>query len=101
MAVSPLALGAAVVGAAQLLRRLPLGSRALRYEAWLGRGAALAMATFAAGAASWVVSGGPGPRALFRVGAIDGLALVVMGTALVVAFRALSLVPIRSTEPAG
>jgi hypothetical protein len=43
---------------------------------------------FLAGAASWVLSGGPGPRELFRVGTIDLAGVVVMTVALVVAFRA-------------
>jgi hypothetical protein len=46
------------------------------------------MAAFLAGAASWIISGGPAPRGLFRVGLIDGIGLAVMGAALVLAFRA-------------
>jgi hypothetical protein len=101
MAVSPIALAVVAIGAAKLVRRLPVESRVLRYETWLGRGAGLAMAAFLAGAASWVVSSAPGPRALFRVGAIDGVALAVMGCALLVAFRALSRVPAQRRRPLG
>jgi len=89
MAVSPLALLAVLVGAAKALRRLPLSARVLRYELWLGAGATIAMAVFLAGAGSWVMSGGPAPRQLFRVGAIDGMGLAVMAAALAVAFQAL------------
>jgi hypothetical protein len=101
MAVSPFALAAVVVGAGQLVRRLRLGPRALRYETWLGRAAGVTMAAFFAGAASWVVSSAPGPRLLFRVGAIDGVALAVMAGAVLVAFRALGRVPPKHGRPAG
>jgi hypothetical protein len=59
------------------------------------------MAAFFAGAASWVVSSAPGPRLLFRVGAIDGVALAVMAGAVLVAFRALGRVPPKHGRPAG
>jgi hypothetical protein len=88
MAASPLALLAIAVGARQTLRRTRLTPAVLRYESWLGSGAAVAMAAFLAGAGSWVVSGGPAPRALFRVGAIDGVALAGMTVAVALAFRA-------------
>lgn len=85
MAASPAALLAIVIGAARTLRRLPLSPRVLRYELGLGVAASLAMAVFLAGAGSWVVSGGPAPRGLFRVGAIDDLGLAVMAAALILA----------------
>jgi hypothetical protein len=88
MVVSPVALAAAVVGAAQTLRRLDVSSRVLRYESWLGLIAGSVMAVFLAGAGSWIVSGSPAPRGLFRVGAIDCVAIVVMAGALIVACRA-------------
>jgi len=88
MLVSPIALAAMLTGTAWTLRCLPLSPRVLRYESWLGLGTGLAMACFLAGAGSWVTSGGPAPHGLFRVGAIDCVGIVVMATALVVAFRA-------------
>jgi hypothetical protein len=88
MVVSPLALGAMLVGAAKTLRRLPISARVMRYESWLGVAAGLVMAAFLAGAASWIISGSPAPRGLFRVGAIDSVGIVVMAGALIVAFRA-------------
>lgn len=88
MVVSPIALAAVLTGAARMLRRLPLSARVLRYESWLGLTAAVVMAGFLAGASSWVISGGPAPRGLFRVGAIDSAALAVMATSLILAFRA-------------
>jgi hypothetical protein len=45
------------------------------------------MAAFLAGAGSWIVSGSPAPRGLFRVGTIDAVGIVVMAGALIVAFR--------------
>jgi hypothetical protein len=88
MVASPVALLAVLVGAAKMLRRLSLSPRVLRYESWLGTAAALAMAAFLAGASSWIISGGPAPRGLFRVGAIDSVGVVVMAAALILAFRA-------------
>jgi hypothetical protein len=88
MVGSPLALLSLVIGTAGVLRRLPLTRRVLRYETRLAAAAALAMAGFLAGAASWVISGGPGPRGLFRVGTIDDVGIAVMASALVLAFRA-------------
>ena len=88
MAVSPIALGCVVVGAAKVVRRVDFSSRALRYEAWLSRAATLGMVVFLGGCGSWVVDGGPGPGNLFHSGAIDVAGLVVMAGALAVAHRA-------------
>jgi hypothetical protein len=82
MAIAPGALILAFGGTARTLRRLDLSPRLLRYEAGVGAAAAAVMAIFLAGAGSWVISGGPAPRGLFRVGAIDAVALIVMGAAL-------------------
>jgi hypothetical protein len=60
----------------------------LRYESWLGLTAAVVLAGFLAGASSWVISGGPSPRGLFRVGTIDTVGVAVMAAALILAFRA-------------
>jgi hypothetical protein len=88
MVVSPIALAAILLGASRTLRLLPLSASVLRYESWLGLAAAVVMAGFLAGAGSWVISGGPGPRGLFRVGAIDLAAVAVMAGSLMLAFRA-------------
>lgn len=102
MVVSPVALLASAVGVAKTLRRTGLSQRVLRYQSWLGGAAAATMAAFLAGAGSWVISGGPAPRGLFRVGAIDGAGLAVMTAAVVLAFRAvqrtLTAVPGRRAE---
>jgi hypothetical protein len=89
MAASPLALIAIAAGVRGTLRGTRLSPRVLRLEAWLGGGAAATMAVFLAGAGSWIVSGGPAPRGLFRVGLIDALALAAMTAALALAFRSL------------
>jgi hypothetical protein len=88
MAASPLALLLVLGGATTAVRRVPLSARVLRCEMWLGACAAVAMAVFLAGACSWVLSGGPAPRQLYRVGAIDGIGLAIMAAALVVAIQA-------------
>jgi hypothetical protein len=86
MALSPLAVAAAVTGAAVVVRRAGLSPRALRFETWLGRGACAAMAVFLAGACAWVLARAPG--AMFRPGLIDVAGLVVLALALAVAHRA-------------
>jgi hypothetical protein len=97
MIASPLALLTILIGAAGTLGRLPLSAALMRYEAWLGLSAGLVMAGFLAGASSWIVSGGPAPRGLFRVGAIDVIGLVIMAGALIAAFRATSRALARTT----
>jgi hypothetical protein len=88
MALSPLALVAFLLGVRATVRRAPLSTGVLRYETWLAAAAAIAMAAFLAGAGSWIVSGEPAPRGLFRVGAIDDGGLIAMAAALILAFRA-------------
>jgi hypothetical protein len=88
MVVSPVALVCTAVGAVKVVRRLDIPEPTLRYEARLAQVGALVMSVFLAGACMWVVDGGPGPRDLFHVGAIDVAGLVVMALALAVAYRA-------------
>jgi hypothetical protein len=89
MAVSPAALAGLAAGLSMTVRRLGLPVRVLRYQARLGAAAAAVMAVFVTGAACWVLAGGPGPRNLFRPGAIDVLALIMMGLALAAGWQAL------------
>jgi hypothetical protein len=88
MVVSPVALVCAAVGAAKVVRRLEMPNSVLRYEARLAKVGAVVMSVFLVGACMWVIDGGPGPRDLFHVGAIDVAGLVAMALALVVAYRA-------------
>jgi len=103
MLASPIAMFAVVFGVARTLRRVPLSSPVLRYQSWLGLTAAVISAAFLAGATSWVISGGPSPRGLFRVGTIDAVGVAVMAAALILAFRAaqrtLAASPNRATTP--
>jgi hypothetical protein len=93
MALSPLAVAAAVTGAATAVRRAGLSPAALRFEARLGRAACAAMAVFLAGACAWVAvplgaygaDRAPGP---FHSGAIDAAGLVVLILALAVGRQA-------------
>jgi hypothetical protein len=87
MIASPAALVAVAVGSVALLRRVELSARVLGFETWMGTAAGAAMAVFLAGAVSWVLSGGPAPDALFRVGTIDAIAVLVMAGALLVVWR--------------
>jgi hypothetical protein len=88
MVVSPLSLGAMVVGATKILRRVELSAGVLRYEGHVGRIAVAAMAVFVIGSCLWLVDGGAGPRNLFHAGAIDFAGLAMMTAAWVVAQRA-------------
>jgi hypothetical protein len=86
MAASPAALVCLVVAAAQLIRKVELSPRALRFELALARLGCVAMIGFVAAPCLWIVGGGTGPRNLFHIGAIDLADLTVMGAMFVVAW---------------
>jgi hypothetical protein len=86
MAASPAALGCLIVAAAQLVRRVELSPRALRFELGLARLGCVAMIGFVVAPCFWILGGGSGPRNLFHIGAIDLVDLAVMGAMLIVAF---------------
>jgi hypothetical protein len=96
MAVSPVAMLVLVTGAVQLVRRVGVSPRILRYEAWVGCAAGVCMAAFLGGALCWVTEGGPGPRGLFHTGTIDDAGLAVMAVALATGWQALH----RARRPA-
>jgi hypothetical protein len=81
MVVSPVVLVCTAIGAVKVVGRLDLPEPTLRYGARLAQLGAVVMSVFLVGACMWVVDGGPGPRDLFRVGAIDVAGLVVMALA--------------------
>jgi hypothetical protein len=85
MAASPAALVCLIVAAAQLIRRVELSPRALRFELALAKLGCVAMIGFVVAPCMWIVGGGSGPRNLFHIGAIDLVDLAVMGAMLVVA----------------
>jgi hypothetical protein len=87
MFACPLALLTVVVGMAKLVRRLEFSDRVLRFERVMGFVVAGTMALFLTGAALWVVDGGPGPRDLFHIGAIDVIELAVLVASLAVVGR--------------
>ncbi len=84
MVVSPVALVAILIGLAKLVLRLDLSPRVLLHERRLAYAITLAMAAFFTGAGMWVFDGGPGPRNLFHIGAIDiiDLGAIVLAMAL-------------------
>jgi hypothetical protein len=84
MVVSPVALAAVLIGLAKVVRRIELSRRVLRYERQLTCAVTLAMAAFFTGAGMWVFDGGPGPRNLFHIGAIDLIDLGALALAIVV-----------------
>lgn len=92
MVVSPIALLCFGVGAVRVVRQIELSPKLLRFEARLAQWGGVVMVMFLVGASLWVVDGGPGPRDLFHVGAIDSGCVCVMVAALVTAGRALQLI---------
>jgi len=88
MFACPLALASVIVGVAKLVRRLEFSNRILRFERAMGVIGASAMALFLIGSALWIFDGGPGPRDLFHIGAIDVIELVVLVASLALAGRA-------------
>jgi hypothetical protein len=88
MALSPLAVAGLVGGAVSLVRRTEFSARVLDFETRLGAAACATMAVFLTGCCAWILDGGPGPRNLFHVGAIDTAGTVVMTIALVAAWQA-------------
>jgi hypothetical protein len=88
MLVSPVAVGALIVGATRVVLRVDLPPRVLRYERRLGRVAAVATTVFLTGAALWVVDGGAGPRNLFHIGSIDVVEMAALALMMLVAGRA-------------
>jgi hypothetical protein len=94
MAVSPVALAVVLVGVAKLIRRLEFPDGVLRYERRLAYAATMVMAAFFTGAGLWVFDGGPGPRNLFHIGAIDSIDLIALAGAMAVTGLAL-----RSVSP--
>jgi hypothetical protein len=81
MVTSPAAMISLATGAVQLVRRLELSPRILRYEAWTGRAAVAGMTVFLSGALCWVGQNGPS-QALYHAGDIDAAGLAVMAIAL-------------------
>ena len=82
MFACPIALVTAVVGVVKLVRRLEISDRVLRFERMMGFAVVGTMALFLTGAALWIVDGGPGPRDLFHIGAIDVIELAVLVASL-------------------
>jgi hypothetical protein len=88
MLLSPVATVSVIVGSSKIVHRLALSPRVLRFERRLGVLVALAMGLFLTGAALWVVDGGPGPRNLFHIGAINIIELILLALTSVLALRA-------------
>jgi hypothetical protein len=86
MAVSPVALAAAVIAAATLVRRAEFSPRLLAIEARLGTVACAVMAVFLAGCSCWVATGGQ--RSMFHAGLIDVAGVAMMALALGIAQQA-------------
>ena len=89
MLISPAAMLCLATGAVQLVRRLEVPPRVLRYETWLGRAAVAGMIVFLSGALCWVSLGGPA-QALFHAGDIDAAGLAVLVAALAAGGQAAS-----------
>jgi hypothetical protein len=98
MAVSPVALTAAVMATATLVRRAELPPRLLAFETRLGTATCAVMTVFLAGCGCWVATGGQ--RSLFHAGVIDVAGVAVMALALGLARQA-SHTAGRRLRPAG
>jgi hypothetical protein len=85
MLLSPVALVSVLVASAKVVHRLDLSPKTLRYERRLIFAGTIPMVSFFTGAAMWVFDGGPGPRNLFHIGAIDFVDLGAMALAIVLA----------------
>jgi hypothetical protein len=96
MLISPAAMLCLATGAAQLVRRLEMPPRVLRYETWLGRAAVAGMIVFLSGALCWVGQDGPA-QALFHAGDIDAAGLAVLAATLVTGGRAASRAKLAAT----
>src|SRR6204780_3499668 len=92
MVVGPIALACFGIGAVRLVQEIELPPKLLRFEARLAQLGGVVMVVFLIGASLWVVDGGPGPRNLFHVGAIDIGSICVMVASLATAGRALQLI---------
>ncbi len=82
MVASPVATGCLVTGAVQLLRRVELSPRALRFHTWVACVAWAGLAVFLGGALCWLLTSG-GSAPLFRAGLIDRTGLAVLAVAAV------------------
>jgi len=82
MTASPVATGCVVTGAVQLLRRVELSPRALRYHTWVACLAWAGLAAFLGAALCWLSSSG-GSAPLFRAGIIDRAGLAVTAVAAI------------------
>jgi hypothetical protein len=85
MALSPVAAACVAGGAATTVRRVAVSPRVLRFEAFLGTAACVAMAAFLAACCLWLGDGAAGPSNLFHAGTIDVAGVAVMAVALAVA----------------
>ena len=98
MVASPVATGCVVTGAVQLLRRVELSPRALRYHTWIACLAWTGLAAFLGGAVCWLWSSGDAAP-LFRAGIIDRAGLAVLAAAAVTGAAAARRA--RLARPAG
>jgi hypothetical protein len=96
MAISPIALVVAVVGAAKTVRRLDLSIRELRFVTRTAQLAIAGLGLFLFGTLTWLVDGGPGPDRLFQAGTVDQIGLVVMTATLLVAIRTIRRITTRA-----
>ncbi len=90
MAVGPVLLCAALVGAIRAVKLIELSRSACKLMSGLVCAGAVSMVVFISGCAACLLGGSTGPGDLYRMGAIDALDVGVMVTAVVVLLRAAS-----------
>lgn len=100
MALSPSAWLLLIIAALRVVDQARLGLRFQRWAIGAGAGAVGLMAVFLAGAGTWVLTGGPGPRNLFAVGTIDLATVAVLAGTLIIATHMLWRAGSRPTRRA-
>jgi hypothetical protein len=100
MAATPVALAAAALAAATVVRRAGLSTRVLAFEARVATAACAVMAVLLVGLACWLATGGEGAP-LFHPGLIDVAATAALALALAAAItaRATAMRGLRLARP--
>jgi len=88
MVLSPAATGCLVIGIAQVLRRIQMSRRMLRYEMCVGHLVLAGLVAFFCGALCWLSLSGGQPGRLFLAGTIDRAGFAVLAVSVVAAAAA-------------
>jgi hypothetical protein len=105
MMLSPVATGCLVIGVAQVLRRIQMSPRMLRYEMCVGHLALAGLVAFLCGGLCWLSLSSGEPGRLFLAGTIDRAGLAVLAVSVVAGAaavrRSMAAARWRPTRPDG